>query len=454
MQDHSTARSRILNATSYELRLLLRGILLPASLIAFFAYIIISLIDVERTGIFNSIPSSIILIMGTIISLKLLFHTKLEKMEIRRFRFIFLSLICWLIGELIYVYHQTFLGIAVPYPSIADIFYLSATVFLSFHLYNIVRLKRNILKNKSLLYLGLLASIFPIYLLADTIYNYEEYYPNSIMEFVVNASYYISDSVVIFPCLPIILGLRKNDPFIFHWLLITLSVFILVAADLGYTFVASVNDELLNNIEWLWSFIFSIGYLLLTVSILWFSKIKEILEYKKFSEILKNEQMNDLGDINNAANGLVENIENSNQILRTMTRVSKKAEKHIDILFAQYIIQKREIVKLINILAEMTRKNKTLNVRILLPSPKFDEKDFPSDLNSNISIKYFDRHLNANTITSILDSEFMYILGFGSEDTNDHYRYFIQHVNNEQKLQVSIALFERMWLLEKSVDFG
>ena len=281
MQDHSTARSRILNATSYELRLLLRGILLPASLIAFFAYIIISLIDVERTGIFNSIPSSIILIMGTIISLKLLFHTKLEKMEIRRFRFIFLSLICWLIGELIYVYHQTFLGIAVPYPSIADIFYLSATVFLSFHLYNIVRLKRNILKNKSLLYLGLLASIFPIYLLADTIYNYEEYYPNSIMEFVVNASYYISDSVVIFPCLPIILGLRKNDPFIFHWLLITLSVFILVAADLGYTFVASVNDELLNNIAWLWSFIFSIGYLLLTVSILWFSKIKEILEYKK-----------------------------------------------------------------------------------------------------------------------------------------------------------------------------
>ena len=121
-------------------------------------------------------------------------------MEIQRFRLILLSLICWLIGELIYVYQQAFLGIAVPYPSIADLFYLLATVFLSFHLFSILRIKKNIFKNKFFLYIGFLASIFPIYLLIDTIYNYEQYYPNSIMEFMVNASYYISDAIGIFPC--------------------------------------------------------------------------------------------------------------------------------------------------------------------------------------------------------------------------------------------------------------
>jgi hypothetical protein len=264
MQVDSTVRSKILDTTSYELRLLLRGILLPACLTSFFTYVIISLIDVERSGFFNSIPSSVILSVGTIVSLKLLFYTKLEKIEIHRFRFIFLSLICWLIGELIYVYYQTFLGIAVPYPSIADMFYLLGTVFLSFHLYNILRLKKNILKTKSFLYLGFLASIFPIYLLIDNIYYYEQYYPyypNSTLDFVVNASYYISDAVLIFPCIPIILYSPKNDPFIYHWLLIILSVFIIVVADLGYTFIAAVNDELLKNIEWLWSFIFSIGYM-------------------------------------------------------------------------------------------------------------------------------------------------------------------------------------------------
>jgi hypothetical protein len=454
MQDHSTVRSKILSATSYELKLLLRGILLPACLISFFRYVIISLIDVERNGFFNSIPSSVILSVGTIISLKLLLHTKLDKIEIHRFRFIFVALICWLIGELIYVYYQSFLGIALPYPSIADIFYLSATVFLSFHLFSILRLKRNnIMKAKSLVYLGFLASIFPIYLLIDTVYNYEQYYPNSLIEFVVNVAYYISDAVVIFPCIPIILYSPKNDPFIFHWLLIAISVFILVAADLGYTFNASINDELLKNIEWLWSFIFSIGYILLSVSILWFSKIKQILEYKKFSESLRNEQESNL-DRSNSANDFVEIFEHSDQVLRSMRNITEKAEKQIDILFAQYVIQKKELIKFINILVELTRKNRSLNIRILLPSPKFDEADIPANINSNISIKYFDRPLSSNEITSILDREHMYILGLDSENANEQNRYFIQHVNSESRIQVYSVLFERIWLLEKSVDFG
>ena len=325
MQDSSIVKSKILSATSYELKLLLRGVLLPACVFSFFTYVIITLIDTEKSGYYNSIPSAVILSLGTIILLKLLFHTKLEKIEIRRFRFIFLSLICWLIGELIYVYHQSFLGIAVPYPSVVDIFYLSATIFLSFHLYSILLFKKNIRKTKSFLYLGLLASAFPIYLLIDTIYNYELYYPNSILEFVVNVSYYISDAVVIFPCIPIILLPPKNDPFIFHWLSITLSVFILVAADLGYTFMASINEELLQNTEWLWSFIYSIGYILLSVSILWFSKLKQILEYKKFSEMLRNEQ-EDL-DRNEWEDDVIEKLENSNQIVSTYERRSTRSRK-------------------------------------------------------------------------------------------------------------------------------
>ena len=72
LQDRSTVRAKILNTTSYELKLLLRGILLPAFLMSFFTYIIISIIDVERSGLYNSIPSSVILSIGTLISLKLL----------------------------------------------------------------------------------------------------------------------------------------------------------------------------------------------------------------------------------------------------------------------------------------------------------------------------------------------------------------------------------------------
>lgn len=266
-------------------------------------------------------------------------------------------------------------------------------------------------------------------------------------------AYYISDAVVIFPCIPIILYSPKNDPFIFHWLLVTLSVFILVAADLGYTLNASVNEELLKNIEWFWSFIYSIGYILLSVSILWFSKIKQILEYKKFSESLRTKQDDDF-DRNSSTNDVVEKFENSNQILRTMRSITEKADEQIDILFARYIIQKKEIIKFINNLVETTRKNKLLNIRILLPASKFDEKDILLNINSNISVKYFDNPLTSNEVTSILDNELMYIMGSESENNNDLNRYFLQQVNNESKIQVYAVLFERMWLLEKAVDFG
>ncbi|HEY7571919.1 MAG TPA: hypothetical protein VH796_11185, partial [Nitrososphaeraceae archaeon] len=423
MQNRSPARSRILDAASYELRLLVRGILLPASLVLFFTYVIISIVDVGRSGSFNSIPSSIVLAVGTAVSFKLLFYTKLEKIEIKRFRFIFLALICWLIGEVIYVYNQAFVGITVPYPSIADIFYLSATIFLSCHLYSILYLKKSILKKKSFLYLGLLASIFPIYLIADTIHSYGS---TSLMEFVTNILYYVTDAIVIFPCIPIILSLRKNDPFVFHWLLIALSIFILVAADLVYTFISSINEELLKNTEWLFSFIYSIGYLLLSMSILWFSKIKEVLEYKKFSNVLRYDQ-GDILDSNdeNQTNEFIENVGNPNQLLKSITNIIENTKERADILFGQYIIQKGEIIRLIDNLAAMTRKNKSLNIRILLPS-QFDRKNIPSNVNLAISIKYFDRELCANTITSILDDEFMYILGSESDNVINRDRYFIQ----------------------------
>ncbi|MGI8832008.1 MAG: hypothetical protein ACR2IS_05150 [Nitrososphaeraceae archaeon] len=105
-------------------------------------------------------------------------------------------------------------------------------------------------------------------------------------------------------------------------------------------------------------------------------------------------------------------------------------------------------------MVEITRKNKLLTIRILLPSPKFDKKDIPSDTSSNISIKYFDSPLSSNEVTSIMDNELMYIMGSESENIDDLNRYFIQHVNSESKIQVYTVLFERMWLLEKSIDFG
>lgn len=137
-----------------------------------------------------------------------------------------------------------------------------------------------------------------------------------------------------------------------------------------------------------------------------------------------------------------------------MATITEKAQEHIDVLFARYFVQKKVILDFIDFMAKKARKNRLLDIRILLPSPRFGDSDVPSNLNSNISIRYFDRHLSSNTVTSILDNEFLYILGSEAENTSDRNRYFVLSVNSESKKLVYTALFERMWLLEKSVDFG
>jgi hypothetical protein len=202
----------------------------------------------------------------------------------------------------------------------------------------------------------------------------------------------------------------------------------------------------------MWSFIFTIGYLFLSVSILWFSKLKQILEYKKFSERLRNEQ--DYLDRNDWEDDIIEKLENSTQIISTMSDMAQKAEKQIDILFTEYVIKKNEITKFVNMLMRMSSKNRLLNIRILLPSSNFYDEDIPSSISPKISIKYFDSPLSSNEIASIIDSNSMYILGSVTANVGEGDQYFIQQVKNKSKLQVYEVLFERMWLSEKSIHFG
>lgn len=191
----------------------------------------------------------------------------------------------------------------------------------------------------------------------------------------------------------------------------------------------------------------------MSVSILWFSKLKEILEYEKFSKILKYDK-NDTFGCDDQIKEVVEVFDDPNQISSSMAKVMEMAKEHVDVLFAQNIIQKDELNKFINILVKTTRNNNLLKVRVLLPSTMFDERMNPRKIGSSINTKYFDRPLAVNAITAIVDSEFMCVLGSESNNIDTPNKYFIMQISNEMKIYASIALFEKIWLLEKFVDFG
>ena len=152
-------------------------------------------------------------------------------------------------------------------------------------------------------------------------------------------------------------------------------------------------------------------------------------------------------------NEYVEKLENSNEILRSIISITEKSDKYLDILFAQYIIPEKEVIKITDILTHIAKENEALKVRILLPLPKLNKKDISLNSNANLLIEYFDRHLSSNTITIIQDNKFVYILNSESKNTNGHGSYYIEFVNDESMRLVYTTLFERLWLLEKSIEF-
>ncbi len=90
---------------------------LPVSTL--FIYLIIFLIDIEKTNKYNSLITSAFLAICTFISI-LLITTNLKKIEIQKFKAVFIGLFCWFIGEITYMTYQFILNVPVPYPSIAE----------------------------------------------------------------------------------------------------------------------------------------------------------------------------------------------------------------------------------------------------------------------------------------------------------------------------------------------
>src|SRR5690606_25048090 len=131
----------------------------------------------------------------------------------------------------------------------------------------------------------------------------------------------------------------------------------------------------------------------------------------------------------------------------------ENSKERIDILFVE-VIEKDDIIRFLEILKDTKRIKKSVNIRILLPYSKLDKEIIFRRSNKLISIKHFDRPLATNTITAIIDSEIMYMLGVGTNDDQNKNKFFIKQTTNKMKIYAFDALFEKIWFLEKSIDFG
>lgn len=456
---YSAASDIIYGEMHTQTRLTLQGIIIPACVVIILFYFIANFHS-NIFSLLNGVPGVTILTAGAILVMKLLFHTKLDGSEIRKFWALLLGILCYLLGESLYFYQQAFLQIAVPYPSVADGPYLLANLFISYFLLSSLFSLRNRkdLSSTSII-LGLVAGSLPLFLAFYSVYNIDVSEPSSRYVSFIDVLYYAFDGLVICPALIILINLKKNEAFIVHWLLIVIALIVLVFADVGYTYFSLINESLFVEIEWIWSIFYAIGYLFLAIGIYWFDRIKTVLEDKKINTFLKKDEMDRLED--SSKNELItDGSEYSEHIIGYQNFVNKldsflQKSRQIKILFYdKYWLTDKKVNVLFDKIQQKAMATQ-IQVNILMPISQINFKYFlPYGNNRNIFVTFFDRNFSSDSLVFIFDQKYVAILDKkpADENANNNNVLYGLITNKDTLVWSHVATFEKIWLLEKAVN--
>jgi hypothetical protein len=455
---YSPAFKEIFYRMKSQAKLTLLAIIIP-SCIAILLFYIVAYLHPDILPLLNGLPGVIVLSGSVIVVTKLLVFTKLERSEMHKFRSLILGIVCFLIGETLYFYQQYFLQIEIPYPSIADVPYLLANLFFSYFLISCVF---SLINRKSLNPLPIIlvspVAILPIYLIFSSAYDLATNESTG-LEFIVNSLYYIFDALMLVTALIIMLNLKKYDPFIFHWICITLGLILLVIGDVGYTYFSIISESLIEEYEWLWSVVYAIGYLFLGIGIYWLDRIKNTLEDKKINVFLEKDEMDRLK--NSSKNELISDagIEFSEHIIGYESFVDKledylEKSKQIKILFYDKGWLNDEEVSLILEKIQQRAFLTQIQVNILLPSSEIFFKSLVSyNENNNILISYFDRTWSTDSLVIIFEEKYVAIIDRKTSESVDNDTVFYGLITNKATVVWShLAAFEKIWMLERAVN--
>lgn len=456
---YSPVSDEIYDRMKSQARFTLQAIIMPFC-ISILLFYIVAYFHSDIFSLLNGLPGVVILSGSVIVMMKLLFYTKLERSEIHKFSSLLLGIVCYLIGETLYFYQQYFLQISIPYPSVADVPYLLASLFFSYFLFLCLfsLINRKGLNPLPIILVSSLA-IFPIYLILSSAYNFG-INESSQLEFIVNSLYYTFDAFMLVPALVILLNLKKKDPFIFHWIFITVALILLAISDVGYTYFSIISESLLQEFEWLWSIIYALGYLFLGIGIYWFDRIKNTLQDKKINLFLEKDEMDRLK--NSSKNELIGDTrsEYSEYIIGHESFVDKledflERSKQIKILFYdKYWLSDEKVSVILDEIQQ--RANVTqIQVNILLPISQISFKSFVSYTNNrNILVSFFDRTFSSDSLVFIFEEKYVAILDKkpASEFVDNNTVFYGLITNKDTIVWSHITTFEKIWLLEKAVN--
>jgi hypothetical protein len=162
-----------------------------------------------------------------------------RKRRVEGFLPFFIGTLLWLGAEITFAYYREGLGVEVPYPSFADLYWIVGYGFFLFHNYHVIaKIRERVTIEKSMIVLVSGAVGLTLGYILNLTFGVAEILSSSTdpLSLGVSAFYPIIDGIILIPAMIIFWSLRK-----IHWLLMSAS-FVMVtigAIGFGYSFAPS-----------------------------------------------------------------------------------------------------------------------------------------------------------------------------------------------------------------------
>ena len=290
----------------------------------------------------------------------------LRKIQVEKFKWLFLGITLWALGEFTYTYYQLVLNTDAPYPGLGEIFYeagYAPVILFTYTSFKAMHRDEKI-KRKVIVFVVTLSFVLPVISTILT-FSQQEDYQAKWPEIVISAIAGYSDAFLLSLSILILSKLPRNNPYFYHWILFAAFMILMTITDFFYTYIAIVSEDYLTQTELIWEAIWAFSYLCVLASIFWYYKLIRILgenwensmteDYE--AKYWNNISAKDKNDLLEEDRLHTENIQDFNLVEDRIDEIIKGTKDNITILFSTMdTLVRKEAQSILEVLKKKPRQ--------------------------------------------------------------------------------------------------
>ncbi|HEV8387689.1 MAG TPA: hypothetical protein VGQ03_08705 [Nitrososphaera sp.] len=187
------------------------------------------------------------------------------------------GLVLYLIAEILWAYYSIGIGIEVPFPSLADAFWLAAYAPFGYGLFKLANLYKGIKRTntRSTIIMAVLVGIFACYYIVQLIFVSDVSTPDGALALGIGIAYPILDAILVVPALVAVLSAGRGYLTAVPWIFISWIFTAIADSIFGFTAITSMAYDIS-----IWNVFYNIAYLSMAAGMYWHNRYM-ILDIKQ-----------------------------------------------------------------------------------------------------------------------------------------------------------------------------